>query len=165
MISSANKLRKTRMKASFSLKSRRIVCVVFGINNVVATQCIVLQAPPGVLENHPMICAQRPPMFRYFPAILCAEFDSPIDALIALCVPHDEAMALVAASWNDAPDESLIATIDGGRHVATLRTPDGRWAACHAFLDHATDSRQDAERRLKKLLKRGRRGYVGQRKT
>ena len=116
---------------------------------------------PGVLETLPMISAQRSPMFRYFPAILCAEFDSPIDALVALCVPHDEAMALVAASWSNAPDESLIATIDGGRQVAALPTPDGRWAACHAFLDHATSSRQDAERRLKKLLKRGRCGYVG----
>jgi hypothetical protein len=101
------------------------------------------------------------PEQKYFPAILCAECDSPIDALLSLCVPHDEAMELVAASWNKHPDESLVTSIDGGRQVAALRLPDGRWAACHVFLNHATSNRQEAERRLNKLLKRGKRGYIG----
>ena len=97
----------------------------------------------------------------YFPAIICAEFDSPIDALIALCVPQDEAMNLVAASWRNADSSCVIATIDGGRNVAALRTPEGRWAACNAFLDYRCPTARDAERQLQKLLKRGRRGCVG----
>lgn len=109
-----------------------------------------------------MTSVQKPSPPRYFPAIVCAEADSPIDALLALCVPHDEAMALVAASWDSNPQASLITTIDGGRHVAALRTPDGRWAGCHAFIDHACSTPQEAERRLHKLLKRGKKGYVGQ---
>lgn len=98
---------------------------------------------------------------RYFPAIVCAEFDSPIDALISLCVPQDEAMDLVAASWRDGQPSSIVATIDGGREVAALRMPDGRWAACNAFLDYACTTPSEAERKLQKLLKRGRRGMVG----
>jgi len=100
----------------------------------------------------------------YFPAILCVECDSPIDALVALCVPLDDAMNLVAASWRG--DEAInhaciLATVDGGRTVAALRTPEGRWAACNVFLDKGYPTRGDAERELGKLLKRGRRGYVG----
>ena len=34
----------------------------------------------------------------FIPLIVCAEFDSPIDALLSLCVPHDEVMDMVAAS-------------------------------------------------------------------
>ncbi|MEI7430834.1 MAG: hypothetical protein WCL27_10290 [Betaproteobacteria bacterium] len=98
---------------------------------------------------------------RYFPAIICAEFDSPIDALIDLCVPQDEALDLVAASWRSGVLSCVLATLDGGREVAALRTADGRWAACNIFLDHCTASRSDAERQLKKLLKRGKRGCVG----
>ena len=105
----------------------------------------------------------------YFPALLCTLCDSPIDALVALCVPRDEAMDLVAASWNsvqpsDQPSDQttcLLATLDGGRTVAALRTEQGRWAACHAFHELACTTRRDAERALSKLLKRGRRGYVG----
>jgi len=100
----------------------------------------------------------------YFPAIVCVECDSPIDALVALCVPRDEAMNLVAASWRGSEScESacVLATVDGGRRVAALRTPEGRWAACNAFLDKSFASRGEAERELGKLLKRGRRGYVG----
>ena len=105
--------------------------------------------------------ANEPRTRRYFPAILCVECDSPIDALLALCVPRDEAMDLVAASWAGDPSTSLMATLDGGRTVAVLRTPDGRWAACNAFLEHAGSTPREAERQLHKLLKRGRRGYVG----
>ena len=98
---------------------------------------------------------------RYFPAIICAEFDSPIDALISLCVAQDEAMNLVAASWRSGESTCVVATIDGGRGVAALRTPKGRWAACNAFLDYCCPTRGEAERHLNQLLKRGRKGYVG----
>ena len=98
---------------------------------------------------------------NYFPALLCELCDSPIDALVALCVPRDEAMELVAASWADDQSSCVLATLDGGRRVAALRTKEGRWAACNAFLDQACATRHDAERTLKKLLKRGRQGYVG----
>lgn len=98
----------------------------------------------------------------YFPAVVCVECDSPIDALLALCVPRDEAMDLVAASWRGDECECILTTVDGGRSVAALRTPAGRWAACHAFLEHASATRSEAERQLRKLLKRGRQGYVGE---
>ena len=101
---------------------------------------------------------------RYFPAIECAVFDSPLDALLSLCVPHAEAMELVTASWSGAlPTDAplcLLAEVDGGRRVAVLTTEDGRWAACNAFPELACASRSDAARRLKKLLKGGRKGYV-----
>lgn len=98
---------------------------------------------------------------RYFPAIICGEFDSPIDALIALCVPQGEAMTLVAASWSLGNAGSILTSVDGGRSVAALRTAEGRWAACNAFLDDACLTSREAERRLQRLLKRGRRGMVG----
>ena len=98
----------------------------------------------------------------YFPAVVCAECDSPIDALLALCVPRGEAMDMVAASWRSDECECILTTVDGGRSVAAMRTPAGRWAACHAFLDHACATRKEAERQLGKLLKRGRQGYVGE---
>ncbi len=98
---------------------------------------------------------------KYFPAILCVECDSPIDALVALCVPRDEAMDLVAASWRGDHAACVLATLDGGRAVAALRTPEGRWAACNAFLDCCCPTSPEAERQLARLLKRGRRGYVG----
>ena len=101
------------------------------------------------------------PTVYYFPAIICAEFDSPIDALVSLCVPQDEAMTLVAASWRSGETACVATTIDGGRAVAVLRTPEGRWAACNAFLDDACSTPREAERRLRRLLKRGRRGMVG----
>lgn len=96
----------------------------------------------------------------YFPAVVRSLHDSPIDALVALAVPRDEAMDLVAASWSRG-DRSLVAWIDGGRPVAVVRTPEGRWAACNAFLDQATADPDEAARRLTKLAKRGRRGLVG----
>ena len=102
-----------------------------------------------------------PAACRYFPAIVCDEFDSPVDALVALCVPRDEAMELVTASWSADPAFSLLATVDGGRHVAILRTDDGRWAACNAYPELACSNRREAERRLKKLEKRGRHGRIG----
>ena len=96
----------------------------------------------------------------FFPAIVCAVFDSPIDALVALCVPRDEAMDLVAAFWGEGEALCIVATLDGGRPVAVLQTPEGRWAACNAFPGEMCATPQEAERRLDKLLRRGRQGYV-----
>ena len=101
------------------------------------------------------------PLSGYFPAIVCTVCDSPIDALVALCVPRDEAMDLVAASWEKNSEACLVTTLKGGRPVAVLRTPEGRWAACNAFLDEICATPQEAARRLDKLLKRGRQGCVG----
>ena len=107
----------------------------------------------------------------YFPAIVRDECDSPIDALVLLGVPRDEATDLVAATWDDRYGENgkearvpecILCDIDGGRQVAVLRTPAGRWAACNAFPDKACAGRDEAERRLAKLLKRGRRGLVAE---
>ena len=99
----------------------------------------------------------------YFPALVCHEFDSPIDALVSLCVPLDEATELVAASWVAMPSgaDCVVARIDGGRTVAALRTEQGRWAACNAFLEHCCATSAEAERRLRLLQKRGRSGRVG----
>jgi len=100
------------------------------------------------------------PGHGYFPAIVRTELDSPIDALVALCVPRREAMDLVAASWPQSGACCLLATVDGGRPVVVLRTPQGRWAACNAFLNDLSATWQDADRRLHQLLKRHRHGYV-----
>lgn len=102
----------------------------------------------------------KPAARAYFPAILCAEHDSPIDALLALSVPRDEAMDLVAASWQAGEATCLVAILDGGRPVVVLRTSEGRWAACNAFLGDFSSTPEAAGRRLGKLLKRRRRGYV-----
>ena len=102
----------------------------------------------------------KPAARAYFPAILCAEHDSPIDALLALSVPRDEAMDLVAASWLAGEATCLVAILDGGRPVVVLRTPEGRWAACNAFFSDLSSTPEAAGRRLSKLLKRRRRGYV-----
>ena len=97
----------------------------------------------------------------YVPLIVCAEFDSPIDALLSLCVPHDEVMDLVAASWRGGGRDCVATTVDGGRAVAALRLPHGRWAACNAYPRHACATRREAERRLAKLRKRHQQGFVG----
>lgn len=57
--------------------------------------------------------------------------------------------------------DKKVAHVDGGRSVAAIRLPNGRWAACNAFPEHHCVSRPDAERRLSKLLKRGKRGLLG----
>ena len=97
----------------------------------------------------------------YVPAIVCAEYDSPIDALIGLCVPQSEAMDLVTASWLNR-EACLLATIDGGRAVAAIRTPHGRWAACNVFPEYGCPTRKEAERQLGRLLRRGRTGFVAE---
>jgi len=98
---------------------------------------------------------------RFVPLIVCAEFDSPIDALLSLCVPHDDVMDLVAASWFAEGRNCIAANVDGGRAVAAMRLPDGRWAACNAYPEYGCSTRSEADRRLGKLLKRHRRGGVG----
>jgi len=99
----------------------------------------------------------------YFPAILRSEHDSPIDALVALGVPREECMELVAACWHQASHRSghsLLAWVDGGRAVAVLPLANGRWA-CNAYPDQACSSQREAARRVEKLAKRGRQGLVG----
>lgn len=98
---------------------------------------------------------------RYFPAIVCVVCDSPIDALVALCVRRKEATELVNASWYGDERGCIVATLHGGRPVAALLTPEGRWAACNVFLDELFATPQEASRRLAELLRCGRRGYVG----
>ncbi|WP_313951522.1 hypothetical protein [Accumulibacter sp.] len=102
----------------------------------------------------------KPAGHAYFPAIVRTEHDSPIDALVAACVPRHEAMNLVAASWADEDSSCLVASVDGGRPVVVLRTPGGRWAACNAFVAVLYSTPQQADRRLGELLKGQRHGYV-----
>ena len=97
----------------------------------------------------------------YFPAIVCAEYESPIDALMGLHVPQDEAQDLVAAAWAAGGEPCIVTYVDGGRAVAAIRLPDGRWAACNAFLEYTFTRLSDAERRLSTLIKRGKRGVLG----
>ena len=96
----------------------------------------------------------------YFPAIVRTEHDSPLDALVAACVPRHEAMDLLTASWAGADRHCLIAVVDGGRPVAVLRTPAGRWVACNVYLADLCATPGQAAQRLEKLLKSTRRGYV-----
>ncbi|HRF13710.1 MAG TPA: hypothetical protein PLR37_16615 [Candidatus Accumulibacter phosphatis] len=107
-----------------------------------------------------MNSSTKPPDHGYFPAIVCVECDSPIDALVALCIPRHEATDLVAASWVGSEPPCLVAVLDGGRPVVVLPTPEGRWAACNAFLNDLCATHQEADRRLARLLKRHRHGYV-----
>lgn len=81
---------------------------------------------------------------RYLPAIVCAEYDSPIDALLGRHVVHDEAMDRVTAAWQDGTVSCVVVTVDGGRTVAAILLSNGRWAACNAFPEHACASRYDA---------------------
>ncbi len=99
--------------------------------------------------------------YGYFPAIVCVVCDSPVDALVALCVRRDEALMLVAAAWQEGEAACIMSTLHGGRPIVVLPTPEGRWAACNAFLEEIFTTPQAAERRLAKMLKRGRLGYVG----
>ncbi|MCM8610626.1 hypothetical protein [Accumulibacter sp.] len=107
-----------------------------------------------------MTLAARLSVPAYLPAIVRAEFDSALDALLALTVPRDEAMDLLVASWLSGEPDCLLTTIDGGRAVVVLRSASGRWAACNAFLNHSCDSQADAERRLRRLLRGHQRGHV-----
>ena len=97
----------------------------------------------------------------YFPAVIIAEYDSPIDALISLRVARDEVMDLIMATWSEDSTQCVMARVDGGRQVAAVLLPNGRWAACNAFADPPCASPHEAGRRLEKLLKNGRRGTVG----
>lgn len=102
----------------------------------------------------------RPAGNAYFPVIVRDEHDSPIDALVAACVPRQEALNLVAASWAAGDSGCLVANVDGGRPVVVLRTPAGRWAACNAYVANLYSTPQQADRRLGQLLKGQRHGYV-----
>jgi hypothetical protein len=97
----------------------------------------------------------------FYPAIVRDWFVSPIDALVALGVPGDEATDLVTASWHTHAVGSLVATTYGGRPVAVVPLPDGRWAACNVFFDTLCATQPEAERRLGRLLKVGTRGTAG----
>lgn len=69
---------------------------------------------------------------------------------------------LVAASWSGGEDAGcIVATLHGGRTIAALNISEGRWAACNAFLDEIFATPQEAKSKLNRLLRRGRRGYVG----
>ena len=98
---------------------------------------------------------------RYLPAIVCAVFDSPIDALVGVHVPQDEAMECVAAAWHRGQTTCVLAEVDGGRAVAAIQAEDGRWRGCNAFPEHLCATLSEAERQLKKLVKRGRQGCIG----
>jgi hypothetical protein len=97
----------------------------------------------------------------YFPAVICAEYDSPIDALVGLRLARDEAMDLLVATWAGGSARCVLAQRDGGRFVAAILLPGGRWAACNAFVEQSCATPQEARRRLAKLAKRGRRGTIG----
>ena len=97
---------------------------------------------------------------RYFPAIICGEYDSPIDALLGMHVAHDEAMDLVVAAWYGGAARSVLAFVDGGRAVAAVLLTNRRWAGCNVFPEMSCASCQEAERRLSRLAKRGKRGVV-----
>ena len=104
---------------------------------------------------------------RFVPVVVCSEHDSPIDALLALHVAHDDAVDAVAAAIHGAagvlpPGFAVLAESDGGRAVAAVRTAEGRWAAGNAFPEKIGSSAAVAERELKRLLKRGRCGLVAQ---
>ncbi|MQY52122.1 hypothetical protein GH865_04160 [Rhodocyclus tenuis] len=109
----------------------------------------------------PMAVADAPPASscRYLPLIIRAEYDSPVDALVALTVPRDEALDLVVASWGLGSD-LILARIDGGRCVAAAASDGGRWLACNAFPEPPCHSRLAAEHYLQRLLKGPRRGCV-----
>lgn len=100
-----------------------------------------------------------PPQFRYIPGIIRSEHDAALDALAALDIPRGEVMDLLVAAWGQT-GAPILAEVDGGRPVAVVPLPDGRWAACNTFPGHASGSHAEASRNLAKLLKRGRRGLV-----
>ncbi len=99
------------------------------------------------------------PSLHYLPAVIRSEHESALDALVALDLARDEAMDLVVAAWGQ-PGGAILAAVDGGRAVAAVPCADGRWAACNAYPEQACASPVEAERRLGKLVKRGRRGLV-----
>jgi hypothetical protein len=158
-------------------------CLAVRLNS---TDCVDLvhddEADGSVMSTVEVAAKAAPDGASYFPAIIIAVFDSPLDALVALTVPRDEALDIVVASWPvlarcaagnalaakveegnvgsaDAP--AIVAHIQGGRCVAVLPTAAGRWAACNAFLDPPCHTRVDAERLLARLLRGRRVGCIG----
>lgn len=102
-----------------------------------------------------------PDIHHFYPAIVRERFDSPIDALISLGVPADEATDLVAASWSQGCAGSIVTTTFGGRHIAVVAQGAGRWAACNFFAEALCTTQIDAERRLLRLFRPGTRGSAG----
>ena len=70
---------------------------------------------------------------RFLPAIICAEFDSPIDALLSLHVPQEEAMDAVVAAWHGGGAWWQLL-------MADVRSPPFAWKA--AVGPDATRSRR-----------------------
>lgn len=96
----------------------------------------------------------------HFPAIVRSEHDSPLDALLAVCIPRPEALNLLAAAWAIGGSDCLFSILDGGRPVVVLRTPQGRWAACNAHLGELSLTLHQADRRRAKLEKGQRQAYL-----
>jgi hypothetical protein len=90
-----------------------------------------------------------PPSFRYIPGIIRSEHDAALDALAALDIPRGEVMDLLVAGWGQV-GAPILAEVDGGRPVAVVPLPDGRWAACNTFPGHASGSHAEASRNLAK---------------
>ena len=63
---------------------------------------------------------------RYLPAIVCAEYDSPIDALLGRHVVHDEAMDRVTAAWQDGTVSCVVVTAGQARAPGLCRRVDER---------------------------------------
>ncbi|MES2771986.1 MAG: hypothetical protein V4623_08425 [Pseudomonadota bacterium] len=88
--------------------------------------------------------SSHPVSVAYVLAVVEAELDSPLDALLLLGVPQHEAMALLVASWtgpSTTPSPTpavhqaeqgvpIFARLNNQRWVAVLYLPRGRWAAC-----------------------------------
>lgn len=83
----------------------------------------------------------------YCPASVISQHASALDALLALKVPHAEAMNLLVASWRPAavPAEAdcrlIVAQVDGGREVAAVESVAERaWLACNLYRRFAAPS-------------------------
>ena len=100
----------------------------------------------------------------FLPGIIRSEHDSALDALVTQEQTREKAMDLMVAAWGGAEGAGLaiLASVDGGRPVAAVPLPGGRWAACNVYVEHAASSRSEAGRRLQKLLRRGRHGIVAE---
>jgi len=97
--------------------------------------------------------------YAYLPAVIRSEHASALDALLALDLPRDEAMDLLVAAWPQS-GLAIVTASEGGRAVAAVPLAGGRWAACNAFPEHLAETPDEAGRRLRRLVKRGRHGIV-----
>lgn len=95
---------------------------------------------------------------HHYPAVAYAEFDSPIDALIALGIPRDEAQETLVATWSATYANHHTAVITATHTeqqylIAALHLPSTRWAACKVFLEKAWSTPREVERRMGQLFK------------